>query len=112
MKSSSLANTRGHSLIPILIIMGTVIVFMGGATAMILSQNKELRAISEKVAAMELQRSMEDYLSDSDLCSYTIQKSGAIFDATRLSSAAPREIKFNQIQMKASPTAPPLVEVN
>jgi len=85
---------------------------MAGFTTMMANQQRETRALSETLAALELQRAITSTVADSSACTALLASaniaggsSALTFNANSLSSANPRIINFNQIA-GASPGAP------
>jgi hypothetical protein len=92
--------------------MAFIAVILAAMSAVILNQQKEMRALSENFAALDVQRELMTSFADGSLCTYTVARRGVSFDSTTLSPRVSKEFTFNQIQSSASASAPPLLELN
>lgn len=74
-------NQNGQSLIQVLVAVGIMSLIATGMASMMSSQGRENRALSEKLAGLELGRSVTQFLSSDKLCK-------TIFDPTNVMDAA------------------------
>ena len=67
-------NSKGFSLVEVLVTIGLLGIISAGITSMILSQNKQTRALAENLAAQDLYKSMISGLSNSEVCKFILSK--------------------------------------
>ena len=100
---SVLLNSRGLSLIEVMIgaAVGLIVIF--GISSSLVSQSKEANGLTQKLAAADLQKSMISLLSDGSICTLELTQVGPWissllpFDATKLTDVTPPSISLNQI---------------
>ncbi|MGZ3818139.1 MAG: type IV pilus modification PilV family protein [Bdellovibrio sp.] len=61
-------NRAGMSLVEILVSFGVMMILISGISAMTINQQKETRALSEKLAALDLEKLLISSLSDGSIC--------------------------------------------
>lgn len=77
-------NQRGQSLVQVMISLGIMCLMMTVFATMMVNQLKETRALSEKLAAMDLEKLLIASLADGSVCSYVLgpNPSWQTFDST------------------------------
>jgi hypothetical protein len=95
MRRALLIDQRGQSLIQVLISIGLMGIIMLAFTSMMTIQQRETNALSEKLAAVDLQKTLSAVISDGSVCGYIMNNPTPLtFDATAVSSASPQEISL------------------
>ena len=80
-----LKNAKGLSIVEVLVAAGIMTIIMAGFTSMLMSQNKETKALSEVLASFDLQKTLVGSLSDGTVCGYVLNNPTAIpFNSTAL----------------------------
>lgn len=108
-------NPLGVSIVEILVAMGIMMIVMSGIISMTMSQHKEARAISEKLAILDAEKLLISSLANGTICtaelaSITFNPSGPhVIDTTNISAQV-----ITLPQLHASPKAgsPALVVAN
>lgn len=105
---------RGQSIIEVLITMGIMGVVILGVVSMQTNQNRENRALTEKLAALDFQSLMIRTLSNGAVCAYKISTvASPTFDAALIkpdSSPPPIDLG-SSLPSDASPSAPAIAQV-
>jgi type II secretory pathway pseudopilin PulG len=78
----SLKNQRGQSLVQVLISVAIMGILMAAMATMQTSQQRENRALSEKLSALDLQRSMSSALASGTVCTYILNNPVVTFNST------------------------------
>lgn len=106
------SNSRGQSLVEIIVASGIMMIILLAMISFQVSQQKETKALAEKLTSLELQRQLTQHLSSLSNCGLMFNSSNLKnpsdmpFDGTTVSSANPRRISLKQI-----PSPPPLPPV-
>lgn len=104
---SSVMNQRGFSLVMVMISVGIMGVVMMGFTSMMLTQNKETKAVAEALAVQDLTKSLILAMSKGDVCKFIL--TGKTFNATLVANGTPQEIDMGTQPLYVSmnnPTTP------
>lgn len=67
-----LLNSKGFSLVEVLVATGILAILTAGIATLLNSQNKEIRSMSERVAATDLQRVLQSTLGSGNSCVYAL----------------------------------------
>ncbi len=90
MKFKSILKNHGLSTIEVLVATGIMAILMAGFASMMLSQNKETRAVAEILSAQDLMKSMIGSLTKGDVCHYIL--STRSFNASQVIAGNPQII--------------------
>lgn len=111
---------RGYSLLGTLVsvaIMGIVVL---GMVSTFQYQNREVKALNEKMSALSLEKALIAALANGSVCNFQLTNAGpwitstvpVTFDANNLTGAAPPVISLQKILASATSDAPAIAEVN
>jgi type II secretory pathway pseudopilin PulG len=104
-------NSRGTSLVEILVASGILLTLLVGITSILGSQWQEVRALNEKLAAADLEKLMIASLGDGAFCTHLATTGNLTFNASDL-TRNPQTVNLGSIlRAGPSPTAVPIVEV-
>lgn len=102
----------GSSLIQIVISIGIMGVLMASFITMTTQQNREMKALREDLASMDLQKMLMAVLADGVVCKYALNNpSPQTFNSTSVSAKKPAVIKLNKLLASGSASAPIVAEV-
>lgn len=103
---------QGQSLIQVIISLGILGIVMTGFMSAIFYQNQETRAVSEVLAAMDLQKVLIATFADGSVCKHILNTpSPRTFDSTAIKTNKPQVINVNQIPVSVSAGAPNVAQV-
>ena len=89
----NIKNQRGQSLIQIVISIGIMGIVMAGFASMMSIQSKETRSLTEKLAALDLQKILTSALADGSVCQYVLNNPSVLtFNSTLVSLATPQTV--------------------
>ncbi len=71
---NNLRTKKAFSIVEVLMTIGLLGIISAGITSMILSQNKQTRAVAENLAAQDLYKSLITSLSNSEVCKFILSK--------------------------------------
>ncbi|MGZ3747908.1 MAG: hypothetical protein ACXWRE_11130 [Pseudobdellovibrionaceae bacterium] len=88
-KSSMLGNCAGMSIVEVLVSFGIMMILVSGISAMTVSQQKETKALSEKLAVLDLEKLLINSLSNGSICTAELattifHPSAFVIDTTQL----------------------------
>lgn len=96
-------NKKGISIIEVLVATGIMAILMAGFASMMLSQNKETRAVAEILSAQDLMKSMIGSLAKGDVCYYIL--STKTFNASQVVAGNPQIIDIGNQPIYSSMAA-------
>jgi type II secretory pathway pseudopilin PulG len=106
-------NSRGQSLVQVLVGMVIMGILMVGFTSMMVNQQRETRALSEVLASMDLQRTLMISMSDGLVCKYVLNNPTVLkFNSNAVTPTTPQYISVNQLFSVPGPNAPVVAEVD
>lgn len=106
--TTSLLNNRGQGLIQALVAIGIMSIGATAMMSMIADQNKQARALSEKLAKIDLEKQLSSILLESATCTAFLASTSQTLNTTKLSE---QKIEYIQIKASAATTAPTVVQV-
>ncbi|MGE3759111.1 MAG: glycine-rich domain-containing protein [Pseudobdellovibrionaceae bacterium] len=110
MKFVILKNSQGQSLIQVLITMAIMGILMVVMISMQVSQTRENRAISEKLASMDLQRFVTQALTSPDICSAMVASANlaipTVFPFNSTTTTFPYVFSLNSLPSPKSGSPP------
>lgn len=102
---------QGFSLIQTIIGIGISGIVMGAMVSMMAMQTNEQRYLSQKLAALDLQRQLTTTLADGSVCKFQLKVPGISFDATKVMPDT-SVIVLDKVLAQASATSPSVAEKN
>ncbi len=96
-------NKNGISIVEVLVATGIMAILMAGFSSMMLSQNKETRAIAEILSAQDLMKSMIASLAKGDVCRHIL--STRDFKANLVAAGQPQTIDIGNQPIYSSMVA-------
>ncbi|MGZ3721884.1 MAG: type IV pilus modification PilV family protein, partial [Bdellovibrionales bacterium] len=87
----SLQNQRGQSLVQVLIAAGIMGIILMAMASMQTNQARENSALSQKMAALDMQKTLTNVLLDGAVCTYILNNPAALtFNSTTITPATPQ----------------------
>lgn len=106
----------GMSMIEVLVALGIVGFIIAALTAFMVSQQKESRALAEKLSVMDLQQLLISSLADGAVCTFLMtddtQASNRSSRTINASSLANQKITLNKIPLRGQASSPSVVELD
>jgi hypothetical protein len=93
----------GQSIVQVLVASAIMGIILAAMVSMQVNQNRETRALTEKLSALDLQRTLTEWLSNTSTCNMIFAASNLVnsgsmtFDATAVSPQSPHVIPLFQI---------------
>ena len=122
MKKIFFISEDGQSLVGTLVSVSIMGVAILGMASMFQYYNKEMRAVNEKLSALELEKSLITTLANGSVCAFELTQAGAwlpsgttipiTFDSSSIGTANPPIINLNQVLINAAADAPVLASIN
>jgi hypothetical protein len=111
MATRLIANSKGQSLIQVMISAGIMGILAMTFLSMMNAQQRMTTQLSQRLASLDLERSITSALADGTVCSYMLTNSAQTLaiNPNGLPPLTTALASFSQIPMSANPTAPPLV---
>lgn len=116
------SNKKGVSVVEAMVAVAIMGIAMMGMTSMLISQQKETKALAEKLAAHDVSRFITNHLYDPAKClelvgtANLVTPSQAVFNSTSLSSTSPHSIVLRELPktgigsgLEASPLSSTLI---
>lgn len=104
---------QGQSLIQVMVGAGIMGVLMMAFASMITTQQRETRALTEKLAALNLKSLLSSVLADGSVCVYELNNPTQLtFDSSSATTIAAASIDVSQIHASAGVTAVLVAQVN
>lgn len=98
-----LLNRRGQTLIQAVVALGLMSVISLGFATVMNQQNKELKALQENLAVLDLEKSLIAATSSGQVCQYVLNSpSPRTFNATNVFAGRPEEINLGSSPIPAS----------
>lgn len=111
--SSLLRNQNGQSLVQVLVASAIMGVLLLAITSLMDNQRRLLTQVTQKMAAVDMQRVLTHTLSDPDVCTYMINNPvQAAFDPMTVGSSSPPQFSFTQIPSKGVAGSPLVASVS
>lgn len=104
-------NNKGMSLIEVLVAVSILSIVMAATTSLIIRQNKETQALTEKLVSLDLENILIQSLSDGSLCTRMLTdttydtRNPVVFDSSLIGTANPPEISLPNDQIVAGASA-------
>lgn len=93
---------RGQTLIQAMIALGIMSVISLGFATLMSQQNKELKALQENLAVLDLEKSLIAATSSGLVCQYLLNNPARTFNATSVFAGVPQEINLGATPLPAS----------
>jgi type II secretory pathway pseudopilin PulG len=104
--------STGSSLIETMISVGILSITVVAFATLTTNQQKNNRALSEKIAALDLSNVLIRTIANNSVCSFFLTNPNpAVFDSTKIGSNSPPSIPFTKIYGSPSAATSPIVEV-
>ncbi|MES2964969.1 MAG: hypothetical protein V4760_13850, partial [Bdellovibrionota bacterium] len=104
-------NSRGFSLIQVLVATGIIGILALMMASVFTQQQKEMTAIGEKLATVELNRELMATLNSAALCTYQLTTPTLTFDSTAINASPPPILSLSEILSRPIATAPVVAKV-
>lgn len=108
-------NQCGFSIMELMVAL-PIIIFIGlGISTMMISQSREARALTEKLAILDLQRSITSYLGNGTACGNMFTTTNLltpgrlVFNTSAVTPSNPHEFSLRSLPMSSTGTLPPLI---
>lgn len=106
-------NSKGQGLIHVLVAISILGITMMSFLDFQTTQQRELKALSEKMGALSLKNVLLNVLSNQSVCTFELLNSTTqTFDMSSAAAIASATIPINQIHLKNNSTSPVVVEVS
>ncbi len=103
-------NQHGQSIIQVLVSIALMGILMTVFASMLLSQERETKALSQKLASTDLERLLQSSLSDGSVCQYIVNNPAVLtFDSTHVSPTTPQIITPTLPIYASVQSGPPVV---
>lgn len=102
-------NSKGQSLVSVLISVAMMGIVVVGMASMFNYQNREARALSEKLGSTDLEKTLIASLADGSVCRYVLNTPNPLtFDSTAVSPSNPQTITLTSpLYASVTPGEPP-----
>lgn len=100
-------NNRGMSLVEVLVSLGITVILMSATASMFVTQQRENRALNQKLEMVDLKNQIMQAFQNSSTCTWQIQ--GKTFNTSGVTSTNPSSTSIDLVELRHGPNSSSLL---